>query len=292
MPNDSERGNVCANMVAMAVNKGEAPHTHFGRQMRKERLAKGWTLRELAAKTGITFSYLGMIETGKRPPNERVAAKMDEVFPKRQGWFAEYYEESKSWMPPGFRDWSEYEHRATELTIWVPNVPDGVAQTPDYARAVLQTYPGVTDDVIEARLRNRMERQQRLLRDDGPTVVLLVDQVALYRATGSAEVMAAQCQRLMEVAVTETVTLQIVPPVSHPLATAVAVVSNEAAYTENALGGSVYTSEESVTRLRRLVGSVRGEAAKVSESLTMIQEAERQWSGVRARTARTAVRHA
>ena len=124
------------------------------------------------------------------------------------------------------------------------------------------------------------------------SVVLLVDQVALYRATGSAEVMAAQCQRLMEVAVTETVTLQIVPPVSHPLATAVAVVSNEAAYTENALGGSVYTSEESVTRLRRLVGSVRGEAAKVSESLTMIQEAERQWSGVRARTARTAVRHA
>ena len=276
----------------MTVDKSEAPHTHFGRQMRKERLANGWTLRQLAAKTGITFSYLGMIETGRRPPNERIAAKMDEVFPKREGWFSEYYEESKSWVPPGFRDWGEYESRARELTIWVPNVPDGIAQTPDYARAVLQTYPGVTSDVIEARLKNRLERQRQLLREDGPTIVLLVDQGALYRATGSTQIMAAQCQRLIEVATLLTVTLQIVPPVAHPLATSVAIVSNEAGYTENAMGGSVYTSEESVTRLRRLVGSVRGEAAKVSESLAMIQEADRRWSGVKVRSAPTAERRA
>ena len=217
---------------------------------------------------------------------------MDEVFPKREGWFSEYYEESKSWMPPGFRDWGEYEYRARELTIWVPNVPDGVAQTADYARAVLSIHPGVTGDVIEARLRNRLERQQQLLRNDGPTIVLLVDQVALYRATGSAQIMAAQCQRLIEVAALETVTLQIVPAVAHPLATAVAVVSNEAAYTENAMGGSVYTSEESVTRMRRLIGTVRAEAAKASESLAMIQEADRRWSGVKARTAATAARRA
>jgi hypothetical protein len=144
--------------------------------------------------------------------------------------------------------------------------------------------------VIEARLRNRLERQQQLLRPDGPTVVLLVDQVALYRATGSAQVMAAQCQRLMEVSALETVTLQIVPPVAHPLATAVAYISNEAGYTENAMGGSVYTSEESVTRLRRLIGTVRAEAAKASESLAMIQEADRRWSGVKVRIAATAAR--
>jgi hypothetical protein len=104
--------------------------------------------------------------------------------------------------------------------------------------------------------------------------------------------MAAQCQRLIEVAALETVTLQIVPAVAHPLTTASAVVTEEAAYTENAMGGSVFTSEESVTRLRRLIGTVRAEAAKASESRAMIQEADRRWSGVRVRTARTADKHA
>jgi hypothetical protein len=169
---------------------------------------------------------------------------------------------------------------------------DGSVQIEPYARALLSLHPGVTDEVIQGRLKTRMERQQRLLRDDGPTVVQLVDQVALYRATGSAEIMAAQCQRVAEVAAMETVTVQVVPPVAHPLSTASAIVTGEAAYTENALGGSVYTSGESVARLRRLVGSVRSEARPASESLAMIQEASRQWTGVKVRTAATVAKRA
>jgi transcriptional regulator with XRE-family HTH domain len=38
---------------------------HFGRQMRKERLARGWTLREFADKTGIDFTTLSRIENGR-----------------------------------------------------------------------------------------------------------------------------------------------------------------------------------------------------------------------------------
>ena len=55
--------------------------------------------------------------------------------------------------------------------------------------------------MVTARLKGRpLERQHRLLRDDGPTVGLLVDMPPLYRAIGSAEVMAKQCARLAEVA--------------------------------------------------------------------------------------------
>jgi Domain of unknown function (DUF5753) len=49
-------------------------------------------------------------------------------------------------------------------------------------------------------LRRRAERQRRLLREDGPAVALLIDMPALYRAVGSAEVMAAQCAHLAEIA--------------------------------------------------------------------------------------------
>jgi transcriptional regulator with XRE-family HTH domain len=276
----------------MAVNNGGNPVTHFGRQMRKERLARGWSLREFAARTGINIAQASRIETGKSPPTERVAAACDVAFPERAGWFSEYYEESKSWMLAGFRSWAEYEDKATELLVWAPGIVDGLAQSEGYARALLSIHPGATGEVVAARLKGRMDRQRRLLREDGPAVGLLVDMPALYRAVGSAEIMAAQCAHLAEVARLDTVTLQVVPPVTIPLATASLMLADGAAYTENALSGSVYTDDESVSRLRRLITTVRAEARPASESLAMIRKAERQWSGVRARTAATADRHA
>jgi transcriptional regulator with XRE-family HTH domain len=273
-------------MLVMALNNGSNPVTHFGRQMRKERMARGWSLREFAARTGINIAQASRIETGKSPPTERVAAACDVAFPERRGWFSEYYEESKSWMPAGFRSWAEYEDKATELLVWSPGIVDGLAQTEGYASALLSIHPGATDEVVSARLKGRMERQCRLLRDDGPSVGVLVDMPALYRAVGSAEIMAAQCARLVEVARLEAVTLQVVPPVRIPLATVSLILAdNAAAYTENAVSGSVYTDDETVSRLRRLITMLRAEARPASESLAMIRRAERQWSGVRARTA-------
>ena len=276
----------------MAVNSEGNPVTHFGRQMRKERLARGWSLREFAARTGINIAQASRIETGKSPPTEKVAAACDVAFPERKGWFSEYYEESKSWVPAAFRSWAEYEDKATELIVWVPGIIDGLAQSEGYARALLSVHPGATDEVVTARLKGRMERQRRLLRDDGPTVVLLVELSALYRAVGSAESMTEQCAHLAEVAKLDAVTLQVVPPVTIPLATASLILADDAAYTENALSGSVYTDDETVRRLRRLITTVRAEARPASESLAMIRKAQRQWSGVRAPTAATAGRHA
>jgi transcriptional regulator with XRE-family HTH domain len=269
----------------MALNNGSSPVTHFGRQMRKERLARGWSLREFAARTGINIAQASRIETGKSPPTERVAAACDVAFPERKNWFSEYYEESKSWMPAGFRSWAEYEDRAAELLVWSPGIIDGLAQTEGYARALLSIHPGATGEVVSARLRSRIERQRRLLRDDGPAVGLLVDMAALYRAVGSAEVMAAQCAHLAEVARLDAVTLQVVPPVTIPLGTALLILADDSAYTENALSGSVYTDEESVRRLRRLIITVRAEARPASESLAIIRKAEKQWTGASRHTA-------
>lgn len=276
----------------MTATNGKGPLQHFGNQVRKERLARGWSVAELARQTKLSGPYVSQIEHGTRPPTEAVALAMDDAFPGRRGWFLEFYRESRDWMPAGFRDWSEIEAQARELVIWVPGIVDGTAQTPDYARAVLETLPGVTPDVIETRLKGRMERQRHLLREGGPTIVLLVDHVALYRAYGSAEIMAGQCAHLRTMAKLETVTVQVVPAVGHPLATASVLVADDAAYTEHGLGGAVFTEDETVTRLRRLVGSVRNEALPVRASLAMIGEADRRWNGARARTAPTAEQRA
>lgn len=271
----------------MAVNGNGNPATHFGNQVRKERMARGWSLRELAARSGVDYTHLSRIESGKRPPTEKIAMAMDGVFTNRKGWFLEFYEDSKHAIPSGFRDWSEYESKARDLVIWCPSIFDGSIQTPDYARAVLSMHPGVTPEQIDARLKGRMQRQRRLLGDGGPVITWLVAHVALFSATGSAETMAEQCAYVLDVASRPNVTVQVVPAVAHPLATSLAYVTDSAAYTEHALGGHVYAEDETVTRLRSLIGTVRGEAIPVRASLAMIGEADRKWTGARARTAAT-----
>jgi transcriptional regulator with XRE-family HTH domain len=61
--------------------------------MKKERLARGWSLREFAAHTGINIGHASRIENGKRPPTEKVAVACDSAFPERRGWFSAYYDE-------------------------------------------------------------------------------------------------------------------------------------------------------------------------------------------------------
>jgi transcriptional regulator with XRE-family HTH domain len=273
----------------MAENASNGAATHLGRQMKRDREAHGWTLREFAAIVDDHIGTLSQVENGKRPMTEKLAKACDVAFPERRGWYLTYYEESKSWVPAGFRSWREYEDKARELLLWAPGTIDGIAQTESYARAIFSGYPGATPEQIEKRLMNRMERQRRLLREDGPTIVLPVDMAALYRAVDSAETMAAQCARLLDVGQMERVTVQVVPPVNIPLATAlVYIADNRAAYSEHALGGAVFTDEDNSSKLRTLVASVRGEARPVSESRAIIREAEARWTGGKVRSAATA----
>ena len=112
---------VHGNIDGVAVNNGGNPATHFGRQMHKERLARGWSLREFAARTGINIGHASRIENGKRPPTENVAAACDAAFPERKGWFTEYYQELSTWseVPAAFKDWTEHEDRAATLRVWI-----------------------------------------------------------------------------------------------------------------------------------------------------------------------------
>jgi transcriptional regulator with XRE-family HTH domain len=271
----------------MTVNSGGNPVTHFGRQLHKERVARGWSLREFSARTGINIAHASRIENGKRPPTEKVAAACDQAFPERRGWFSEYYEESKTWMPPGFRDWPEYENKAMRFSEWSPGVVTGMLQTEEYARELLRTYPGVTGEIVAARLASRMERQRRVLmrEDDPPTACYIIDHAALYRLVGSPEVMVGQMRHLSAVAAMPNVTLQVLPAVAHPATQSGFLIADAAAYTEHVVGGLVFTEPETVTALERLFDTLRAECYRASESAAIFRKAGAVWTGERAVTA-------
>jgi Domain of unknown function (DUF5753) len=197
------------------------------------------------------------------------------VFPERRGYFTEYYEESRTWAPPGFRDWSEHEDRTGSLKDWSPTVITGLLQTEGYARAVLET-PGATPEVVTTRLSDRMERQRRLFARD-IRALFIVDESSLGRLAHSAEVMAGQMAHLGQVAELPGVTVQLMPMVVHPAGASGFALTDTAGYTEHVTGGYVYTEAERYAYLASLFDTLRSECRPASESAAIIRETQASW---------------
>ena len=57
------------------------PVRYFGRQVRKERLAAGWTLAEFGQRTGYDPAHISRIESGEAPRNGGVRPDVRPRFP-------------------------------------------------------------------------------------------------------------------------------------------------------------------------------------------------------------------
>jgi hypothetical protein len=209
----------------------------------------------------------------------------DRAFPDRDGWFSEFYTESRTWIatPPWFRSWIEHEENAATLRIWQMSVLSGLLQTADYARAILTVEPGATDDDVSARLTARLARQAILTRDDSPAVWFLVDEAALRRCVGSASVMAAQLAHLAGVARLPNVTIQVVPNIAHAGLLSGFAVAERAAYVETAVAGQVFEDAEIIAGLLTRFDTLRNEAFRGSESLTLIERMCEEWKATGAK---------
>jgi transcriptional regulator with XRE-family HTH domain len=277
-------------MIFMTGNIDGNPVAHFGRQVQKERIRRGWTLRDLAERSGIAAPHLSRIENGRRPPTENVAMAVDVAFPERNGWFLEFYDESRSWAAAGFRDWREYEDRATKLCIWSPSIVHGLSQTKPYAGALIAAMPKLPPDAASTRLASRMERQQRVLtRADPPEAWFVVDELSLYREVGSAEVMADQMRKLSEVAAMPNVTMQVLPAVAHCAhASAFIIADNAAAYAEHVAGGYVFTDDLTLADLTVRFDTLRSECYRASDTAALLERLEETWRTGGSRVIRTA----
>ena len=267
------------------------PARYFGRQVRRARRAAGWTLAEFGQRIGYDPGQISRIENGRRPPTELFAQMCDRAFPDRDGWFSEFYAESRTWIatPPWFRSWIEHEQRAASLRIWQLGVLSGLLQTADYARAILTVNPGVTEDEVGARLAARLERQAVLTRDDPLTAWFLVDEAALRRCVGSPEAMAGQLAHLAGIARLPNVTIQVVPNIAHAGLLGGFAVAENAAYVETAVAGPVFEDAEVTAGLLTRLDTLRNEAFRGSESLTLIERMCEGWkaTGVKAVTQET-----
>ena len=254
---------------------------HFSRELRRTRTARGWSIAEVARRTGLNPAHLSRIELGRRPPTDKIATALDKVFPEKQGWFLSWHSESRTWpeIPATFRSWPDYEDRAATLRIWTPGIVDGLAQTEDYARALMATEPGIDTATRDNRVRVRMERQRRFWeRRPAVMTTIIVDVLSLYRQVGSAEVMTVQLRRLLDIAAMPAVTLQVMRAVEHPVNNSGIMIADSAAWCEHAAAGYVFTDVETVRRLALRFDTLRAESYRASESTALIRRLTDTWA--------------
>jgi transcriptional regulator with XRE-family HTH domain len=204
----------------------------FADELRAHRNAHGWTQADVAAKTAYSESLIAQVETCRKAATAELARALDRLFatpgfteddgnvPGTPGTFGRLVARLRNLpFPASFRSFTPHEADATALYIFEHSLIPGLLQTEAYARAILETHPDVTEDVVNERLAGRLSRQAILGRDDPPPPVVcaLIDQSALLREIGGPQVMRDQLAHLVAISRRPNVTIQIIPNTgTHP----------------------------------------------------------------------------
>ena len=86
----------------------------------------------------------------------------------------------------------------------------GCCRPSEYARALLRTRMGASDDEVEQMVAGRMDRQAILRRDEPPLLWVVLDEAVLRRSIGGRPVMAKQLDHLVEMAQRPNIMIQII----------------------------------------------------------------------------------
>lgn len=219
----------------MARENVRAKARGLGAELADLREQSGLTLREVAERLGWSAPTLSRIENGKRDSSPEEIASLLVVYKitgarndrmvsmaktiDQSGWW-EFTDDGLSRHLTALR---AFESEATRLTDVAMILVPGLLQTPEYARAVMEAT-GV--DQIDDRVAIRVGRQAVLCRRRPPELHAIIDETALRRPLGGAEIMAAQLRRLVQEAARPYIIIQVLRHAKYP-----------------ALAGSYYTLE-------------------------------------------------
>ncbi len=268
------------------LNPASSMLAYWGAELRRLRVAAGMTQRELGRRTSYSASYIGHVETARRPPSREFAIVCDKVFGTdtlTPLW--DLIEEDAH--PTWFRPYMELERQARTIRFWAPLLIPGLVQTPDYARALIRTSnPRWTADQVEEAVASRMRRKDVLFREDPPELLVILDEATLLRPIGGPHVMRAQLEYLLDLVETrERTSIQLVPLTMHMHAglTGPIVVTSfrgqpDVVYLESAWRGEVITDPDGVEELTSRFDAIRVLAVPQPTSLAMIRKACEQWT--------------
>ncbi|MEF2525487.1 MULTISPECIES: helix-turn-helix domain-containing protein [Streptomyces] len=201
----------------------------LGMELRKLREDKGMTAEQVAERLLVSQSKISRLENGRRSISQRDVRDLCDVYEvedrrlveslmqmakdsRQQGW----------WHAFGDIPYSVYiglETDAASLRTYEPQMVPGLLQTPEYAHALIRgAVPETSPADVEKRVQVRMHRQKRLSETDnnnpevGPLRLwAVIDEAALRRRVGDAQLMARQLEFLIEQSEQPHITVQVMP---------------------------------------------------------------------------------
>jgi len=254
----------------------------FGQFLAMARVAAGLTQKELADRTGFSYSQVGKVEQGDRWPSGQFATACDAVLSKGRHLFERLQHaisqpvtmDASAW----FDMWRQAEEGARVLRYWESMVLPGPVQTDAYAEAILAQEPGVTPAQIEQRAAWRSLRRRVVTRRDSnpPEVSVLLDEGVLSRPVGGPKVMREQLVYVLDLAALPNFTFRMLPRKvgAHcALDGAFAVAEGEldAVYFETIMSGMTGTGTDDVLSAVRRYDRAGSEALTGSETRLEIQ---------------------
>lgn len=254
----------------------------FAEELKAMRAKRGWTLDEVAARIHFSRTTVVNMESGVRAPTPEQARLLDDVF-ETSGTFARIERRIRG-IPfsAGFRPFAPHEAAARGIRTYENSFVPGLFQTREYAWAILEVHPGAEPDSVKEQVDARMERQAILTRDDPPLTIALLSDRVLSENIAEPAMMAAQMDRLAELARMPRIIIQVIPSRAHAGLRGAFVLAETPeppviVYLETAMGGHVIESPDAADEMTVLFETLRAEALTSSASLTRIEESAQQW---------------
>ncbi|MDA0635752.1 helix-turn-helix transcriptional regulator [Nonomuraea sp. MCN248] len=197
----------------------------LGSQLRKLRESKGVSREEAGHLIRGSESKISRMELGRVGFKERDVADLLTLYgvtddeargavldlvatANEPGWWHRFNDILPTW----FQAYVGLEEAATRIRTYEVQFVPGLLQTKEYARAVVTAgSAGLSPDEISRRVDLRLERQRLFDKPDGPIFWAVIDEAALRRPIGGAEVMRAQIEHLIDLMRQPSITIQVMP---------------------------------------------------------------------------------
>ncbi|MBB6471411.1 helix-turn-helix domain-containing protein [Sphaerisporangium rubeum] len=193
-------------------------------ELRRIRKEKGLTAEAVADRLELDPSWVSRIETGRRGIRAIDLRALLDVYEihgdardelltlarqaRQRGWWHTYGDVVPEW----FQVFVGLEAEAAEVRSYHSELIPGLLQTPEYYGAFLATAAtGASTEEITRKIDFRVARQERVTGDNPLKLWVIVNEAAVRRPVGGADVMRAQLQHLIEMSRRPNVTLQVLP---------------------------------------------------------------------------------
>ncbi|MES0837679.1 helix-turn-helix domain-containing protein [Nocardiopsis tropica] len=256
----------------------------FGKDLRRFRRQRGATLDQLAARTGYGSSTISKYENAYRCPKRDFVDKSEKVL-GTDGDLLRSWEDAKRAVhdPDWHRKVVTSEEEASEIKMWSPFLVPGPLQTRDYAHQIFRDGgPLDTAEEISRLVDLRVGRLRALQDRNSPRLLAIVSEAVIRAMIGSAAVMRAQLEHLLELDAARAARILVVPTdssyhggASGPFRLLSFKDRATLVEVEHASGGELL-SGETVTRLTAVYGELQTWALPPVASRQVMSEALRR----------------